>query len=495
MRSSTTIKRFHPHPLFILSSLRKYLFVLLIPVLRGLYYVLINSFSWAHGFHFEMSLSDWIQGVWVDILVSLIFLSLGILLWARFTVDISEEGILVQKGIFRRQVTFLPTSRFHCVLVVEPLHLKIFHAVQVRIDTPGGGIEKADLSLTMRRKDSVQMMNILRYPKALAQFSPIRSYTPKNRYVFILAMITSNSFAGIVLITTFITQVGNLLGRQFSEMIYGTFENAARALAFGIPPTALAIAWIMLFGYLCAFIGSLSRHANFNVVRNHGILKVKAGLFKKRRYHIQVDKIAYLDIRRSLLTLILGVYSVFLSTVGYGKFKDDVSALIPCVRKKRLKQSMDLLLPEYHLSEREVRPERMRSLFRYTWRAAGLLVLLLLGTRVSCLLFPSWRELILWVCLMASCPLVWLLAVKLVDLNTAGISWEQGCYTLRYSKGFSLHAIIIRPERIVKIKRTQSIFQKRKGKCDLYVYSYSEGKNVHHVRNLDNEKTEELFNL
>lgn len=96
---------------------------------------------------------------------------------------------------------------------------------------------------------------------------------------------------------------------------------------------------------------------------------------------------------------------------------------------------------------------------------------------------------------MANFPLIWLLIVKLIDLNTAGISYEQGCYTLRYSKGFSLHQVIIQPERIAKIKLVQSIFQKRAGRCDIFVSSYSEGRQLHHVRDLKEDEVKRLFGI
>ena len=492
-RNLTTIKKFRPHPLFIIRNLWQYLFLLLIPVFRVLYSLIVNSFSWIHGFHFEITLSVWMEGVWMDAAVALLILSLGTLQWLCFTIEVSKDGILIRKGVFRREVKFIPVSRCHCILTMEPFHLRIFRALEVRVDTPGGGTKQADLSILIGKSNCIQMLNILRYRSTLGGFSYPTVYSPKNRYVFILAMITSNSFAGLILISTFITQVGNILGQQFSEMIYGTFENVARTLASGIPPTAFALACILLFGYLFAFIASLSRHANFHVVRRKNILQIKAGLITKRRYSLQVEKIAYLDIRRSLLTFVLGVYSVFLSTVGYGKFKDDVSALIPCVRKKRLEESMKLLLPEYHLSQRSLRPNRIRSMFRYTWRSAALLVLLQAGKFILCGLFPSWQDLISWVCFMAGFPLIWLLAVKIIDLNTAGISYKDGCYTLRYSKGFSLHQVIIRPERIAKVKRIQSIFQRRTGRCDLYIYSYSEGTDILHIRDLKKEDAEKLF--
>ena len=493
MQQATTIKRFRSHPLYIVSILWKYLFILLVPVIRRLYYVIINSFSLENGFQFAVNISNWAKGAWMDIVFLLAFLSLGVLLWLSFTIEVSEEGLLIKRGVLKREVRFLPVSRYNCLSMVSPMSVRLFGGVYLRVDTPGGGLKQADLLMLLRTKDCRQIIKLLQLPDSLEQPAHTRSYTPKNRYVFVLAMVTSNSFAGVLLISTFVTQAGNILGEQFSEMLYGTFENVTRTLAFGVPPAAFALACILFFGYLCAFVVSLSRHANFHVIRRKNLLEVRAGLLTKRSYRIAADKIAYLDIRRSLLTCLLGVYSIFLSTVGYGKFKDDVSALIPCVRKKQLERSLQLLLPEYHLSQRTAKPNRLRSAGRYIWRSAALLGLVWAGRWLLLGLFPNWEQLIRWVSFMATFPLVWLLVVKVIDLFTAGVSYERGCYTLRYSKGFSLHQVIIRPERIVKLKVSQSIFQKRKGRCDLRLFSYGEGRKIHHIRDLEQKQVEQLF--
>ena len=212
MENTTTIKRFRPHPLYILSNLWRYLFILLIPLVRGLYYVVINSFSLTNGFQFAVNISRWVQGAWMDILFLFAFLSLGILLWVTFTVEVSEDGLLVNRGIFRRETSFLPASRYSCVSLLAPLRLRLFGAVYLRIDTPGGGLQNADLQVMLRKKDCQKIVRMLQVPQGLTPLSPMREYTPKNSYVFLLAMITSNSFAGMLLISTFITQVGNLLG-------------------------------------------------------------------------------------------------------------------------------------------------------------------------------------------------------------------------------------------------------------------------------------------
>ena len=243
MQQATTIKRFRSHPLYIVSILWKYLFILLVPVIRGLYYVIINSFSLENGFQFAVNISNWAKGAWMDIVFLLAFLSLGVLLWLSFTIEVSEEGLLIKRGVLKREVRFLPVSRYNCLSVVSPMIVRLFGGVYLRVDTPGGGLKQADLLMLLRTKDCRQIIKLLQLPDSLEQPAHTRSYTPKNRYVFVLAMVTSNSFAGVLLISTFVTQAGNILGEQFSEMLYGTFENVTRTLAFGVPPVYFVL-WL-----------------------------------------------------------------------------------------------------------------------------------------------------------------------------------------------------------------------------------------------------------
>ena len=152
MQQATTIKRFRSHPLYIVSILWKYLFILLVPVIRGLYYVIINSFSLENGFQFAVNISNWAKGAWMDIVFLLAFLSLGVLLWLSFTIEVSEEGLLIKRGVLKREVRFLPVSRYNCLSVVSPMSVRLFGGVYLRVDTPGGGLKQADLLMLLRTK-------------------------------------------------------------------------------------------------------------------------------------------------------------------------------------------------------------------------------------------------------------------------------------------------------------------------------------------------------
>ena len=86
----------------------------------------------------------------------------------------------------------------------------------------------------------------------------------------LLSALTSNSLAGILLASAAISHIGNLMGYQLSEHIYGTLEQLTRLAAFGIPPAAAALAYLLLSGWLLAFLSNFTRLQNLYVVRKDG---------------------------------------------------------------------------------------------------------------------------------------------------------------------------------------------------------------------------------
>lgn len=466
-----------PHPLSILSYLAKYLFLLLIPLLRGFLSAL------------QGGLYHWLSSAWIDLLLVLGYLGLGVVIWLCYTLSPTPEGLYVRRGVFLREEYLLPRSRFSCITTVEPFYLKPFGGVFLRVDTPGGGLKQADLSVFLRKRDLPLLLKV-----SAPQQPPylVRGYRPKSSYVFLLAALTSNSFAGVLLLSTLVSQIGEVLGHRFSEMLYGTFEEVARALAFGLPPAAAAIAYLLLFGYLLAFVSNLLRHGNFSVSRRGELLEIRSGLLTGRTYYLRRRQIGCVDIRRTLFTSILGLSSVFLQTVGYGKYDDDISALIPCTTRQHLESSLRLLLPEYHPSPRTVRPN-WRSWGHYLYQGALLCGGVLLGAALSFWLFPTWQSLTFWVGLLCLIPSLWYTIVQLVDFFTAGLSFSQGCFTLRCAHRFYLHQVILPRERVASVRAVASLLQHRRGRCDLIVSIYSEGHRRYRVRDLSWSEVELLL--
>ncbi len=473
---------FHPHPLYIVSILRKMIFLLLAPLLRSIFSALSGG------------LNGWLQGAWLDILMVLLFFLGGAVIWYRFVITAGPEGFTVSRGILFCTNTCIPLNKCSCITAIAPFYLKPFHAVRFRVDTPGGNIQKADLALLLHQRSLEKILPLI--GSVPLHDHRTKVYTPKNSYVLFLSAITSNSFAGVLMVSAFITQAGNILGAEFADQLYGTFEEATRLLAFGIPPAAAALAYVLFFGWVLAFLFNAARHLNLKVRRNGSLLEITGGLLSPRRYLLSRQNIGFLDIRQTFLTYIFHLSSVFVYSVGYGKYRDELDAIIPYANRRHLKNRLSLLLPEFQPSSRQLSPAKngLLHLPPLPYSTIALVFALLCAFAGVYTLFPGWSPVIAWGFLFALAPALWYLAVRTIDAFTCGVSYQKHCYTLRYSKGFHLHTVLIMENRISNVFTVQNIFQRVFGRCDLLVFSYTEGVRFHRIRNLPAKEAFSLFN-
>ena len=88
----------HPHPIMIFENLSRFLFLLIIPLLRGFLYAIFGG-----------SLYEWLEGAWFDLLIVFIMVAASILEWAFFRYTVYRRGILVRRGVLVRNSFFIPS--------------------------------------------------------------------------------------------------------------------------------------------------------------------------------------------------------------------------------------------------------------------------------------------------------------------------------------------------------------------------------------------------
>ena len=468
------------HPVMMLEFLWRFLFLLILPLVRGF----VSSLS--GGFYL------WLQGAWFDLLVVGAILSLAFFQWYFFRFRLVElegkgRGLVLIQGIFRRQESFIPAGRICTLSTTASFYLRPIAGVRLCADTLAGG-RTPDFSFTVTKQQAEWIMNRRICNKYYKKYTK-RCCQPPTLSIVALSALLSNSFAGVVLLSVLISNMGEILGQEFEQRILGTVRLLTNLLAFGLPPMAAALGWLLLAGWLLAFLRNLLRHARFTVTRQKEQLIIESGIFTKRKYSLYMNSVNYLDIRQSVFTRLLGLYSVFVRGVGYGKQERDISAILPAVGKKELGRQLRLLLPEFRPAEKgqyTLRPNRgaiMKFMAEPVWAcvlppAAGWLL---------SWLFPSWQEVIWFAVLMGEVPAVWFSIIRFMDYLTSGLHYDsrRGIYTLRYSRGFYLHTVVVPREKVVQLELRQSLFQKMDGRCDVYFYTQDEGVRRHHLRNLD----------
>lgn len=467
-----------PHPLYAVVSLSRYLYLLLLPLARGF------ISAWGGG------VAAWLEGAWFDLCILGLLFGLGGLLWLCTQYRADKEGIFLTTGIFRRREVLLPAGKITCLSAVQPFYLRPFRAVFLRADTPAGSYKRADFSLLLPQREADR---ILALAKGEGPQS-VKQYEPRGVAIVALSLATSNSFAGILLLSTLISQTGQLLGEEFADRVYGAFAQVSRLMAFGIPPAAAFLAYLILAGWALAFLGNLIKYYRFVIGRRESSLAIQGGLFTRREYALSLSGVSYLDIRQTVFTSVLHLHTVFIHAIGYGKHKGDVSILMPACTSRTLRQGLRLLLPELAPSPRQLKPN-LGALFRFLIAPFWPCFLFPAGTVLLCWLFPTWREILGFLGFMASVPAYWFLTVRVLDFCSTGVSKEGNFYTLRYSSGYYLHTVVIPREKIASVTVEQNPFQWRDDRCDLIIATYGEGRKWHRVKNLDRRELLPFFQL
>ncbi|MFQ8599675.1 MAG: PH domain-containing protein [Oscillospiraceae bacterium] len=322
------MQKYHPHPVNIFENMAQFLFLLIIPLVRGL----LTS---TDGF------GAWIEGAWMDIAVLLLIFTLSAVKWSMTTYEICQTGLQVQMGVLVRKSFFLPQQKLASIVIEAPFHLiplKPLSSNGYRLEEP----QKYDFMITISKERAADIFKRREQLNTSKNFVK-RSYRPKNIYVFVLSALLSNSFAGVIFAAAFISNTGKLLGEQFESRLVGTFAQYAKLFAFGLPPAAAAVGYLLLFGWLIAFSRNLIRHKNLVVTRNHTSLYIKSGIFTKRKFSLLTRHINYINIRQSITTKLLGLSSVFVNCTGYGKEKNESSVLMPPIGKGTRRQPVRIV--------------------------------------------------------------------------------------------------------------------------------------------------------
>lgn len=101
----------------------------------------------------------WIAGVAVAILLSV---WLAWLSWSKFTFMLTEDRLVINKGILKKEEKIIYYNRIHSVNIQQPLLYRLFKVAKLQIETPGGKKNQADGDLTLRINHAFDLQKLLK---------------------------------------------------------------------------------------------------------------------------------------------------------------------------------------------------------------------------------------------------------------------------------------------------------------------------------------------
>ncbi len=485
------------HPAALIGYTSKNFWLLLIPLIRGL-------------FALRFDLKSWLEGAGWDVLVVAVMIAAAVVRWYFTFYEIGENGVTVKEGFLLKKQFTVGFDKISAADSPESPLGRWLGFVRVRIDTDAvtGGRRSADISIVTDSKDRARIFNILS-----EKLSSDRAENPFNfRYkcslleLIIFSLLFSSAFSGTALLITFLSGGTKIIGEQLEESFAAAVDQVSSAavnflerLIGSISPAGIAISVVIGAGFLVSFAINILRHVNFSVSRRGNSITVMGGAPVRRICCIDSERINFADLRQNLLMKLFRISSVHVSCTGYGKRKHDIPVFVPVCRLGRKEgrlpstdSMVKLLFTGFERSDSMI-GTKIGSVFRFIAPAAVIVIGLPVLGMLGLMYFTDWSELIEFLTVVLEIPAVWYLLAKSCAYCTTGVNISARGVTASYCRGFGFHTVMIPRERIAHIKVRQTIFQRITKTCDLIIYTCSESVGRHKIRSLPEAEIAQLI--
>ncbi len=466
---------FNEHQIKIFSYTTTYFWLLLIPIVRGL-------------FSLRGDLISWFFGVWVDLLALGFIFLFAFIQWKNVKISIENNKITCKSGIFIKKYYSIPFEKVTSYYLVSNYFLKKINVQDVLIDTNHGSRSKFDLSLKLSVKHSDKLLETLK-ENNVSKFE--NSYSQNRFFLFAFSAIFSDTLSGVLIIATTIYQIGRYIENELFDNLLEKRYELQEIIQENVTAVATFIALVFVGSWLLSFVLNLLKNKEFNVSRFQKELIISSGFVTKKVKTINISKINFISYKQNILSKIFKFSSVKVDCTGFGKAKRETPLLIPISTNEKSTLATKKLLPEFDLPKIKINVPK-RHIKRFLWFPLFFIILIPILIYVAVRIFPIISPLALFLLIAAEIPFLWFLIVRIIAALLTGIGIEKDYLVLSYSDYYAFNKVVIHKDKIAKIKVTKTPLQRYSGLCTLNFYTKSEKGSVHKVKHL---REKEVFSL
>ena len=460
------------HPLDSVSGMGRYLFLLLIPLIRGL--TLIGE-GWRL----------WFAGAWIDLCVLLAILGLGILRWRTSRIETDNGRLVYVRGLFFRSREIYLPGALTCLTVYRPLYLRAFRAAIVRPEVMTSA-ERVFYPIIVRYSD----LRLLEQWGISPNGERVRCVLRPGRTAVAWSAASASSVAGgLVFAAALLSDTARFAGEATADGFLHSAAAFVRRYSFGLPTVIVIPAAVLAASWLLAFVRNLARYSGFSVLRSRQSLTVRGGLLNRYRLCLRVSAVEWTELRFRMFTSRMGVVNVAVHAAGFNSRKF-LPAVIPGSRLPTAVRQYKRLLPEMGSLRCAVKARPRDGLGRALTMPATVAACLILASVICGWQFQTMRRLITFWCAMACLVIVWIGMRRVTALFHTGFGVYTDHVCAKYLRGHFFRRVSIPADKLLSVTMSQTVFQRRTGVCDVVFRSAGRHAAVHRVRSVPREAAE-----
>lgn len=455
------------HPLDAVSGMRRYLFLLLIPLVRGLAAI---GDGWM----------DWLRGAWIDLCVLAAMLLLGCLRWRYSRLRLSNGRMTYSRGLFFKTEDIFFANTLSAFRISRPFYLRPVRAAIIKPETPTREA-KVFYPILVHYADIRMLERLFLQSRGDRVRAVVR---PKPSSVALAAAASSSVVGGLTFAAAFFSNTARYAGENAADNFLAAAFRFVHRISFGLPPAVVIPLATLLVAYLLAFLLNLTEYYRFTVSRSSRSLYIGGGLFTRYHFQTRIAAIESVDLRFGLISRWFAGVNVYVNAAGLGS-KAFTPAVIPASDLKEAVCRLRRLLPEFGSFACPIKTDPKTAFSRYMTLPILFFFLSAAAGAAAGLLFPELTRLIVFWSVMLCAAVGWTGAHRFIALRHTGLGVYKNHICVMYGRRYLYHRVYIPRARLVRINVSQSRAQQRRGLCTVVVYDAARRRRRHVVRTVD----------
>ena len=370
-------KTIKAHPLMIADKIKPFLFVLVLPLLKGLFqYIIKKSVSGV------LSLE-----IAVFIVIALIATAQSL----SFSLEILPNRIIIASGVIFKRKSFINIKSVSSISFNRSLIDVWLGAVTCCVNTEAGGVGKEDFKFKLYRKDAETLNRIIYSEEKWEKnrVSPLK--------IAFWAATTSSAFSGLVIGTPIVNSIGDLLGIAIYSQLFDEINEVSSKFNTYMPPIVNSVTLIFLIAYAVGFIYHFARNLRFSLKTGKSAIKIENGIIFRRSTVFKRKSINNISIEQTFLMRLAKRASMQAYVGGYGNRKDR-AVVSPCEKRTLLYKNFNSVFDCFNVKGDSLRPIQSKSsLRRFLWLPALAAITVFLISSILALNFPHFDSFIVFI--------------------------------------------------------------------------------------------------
>jgi len=424
--------------------------------------------------------------------VVVLILGLSIVSWYNTYYEIDEYEIKYTKGFFNKNITLIPVSKISTIDISQNVFYQFLNVARLKLDSGAGNSGESEISLVVSMQRANEIKNILGKSKDESKKENYIKSSTKETMIYAITRNTTTIIMGTIFaINGFLDDLLNWfnIDNSFYDKI-GTKISQNAKIGTKISQIAdiknfiLIVVIIIIIGYIISKLISVFyytlKFSNFTIYKDDNCINIKYGEISKKKYSLPINKINAVILKQNLMRQLLGLYSLEISTVGYGNEDKEEAILYPICSIDKAKEIIEKLVPDYNM---DLELKIVNSKGRKRFFMFPMIITFIFIITLSIIFTYGYISIILALIVALFCYLEY--------KNTSIGYCEEKVMLTRGT--FNKKIIIIKMDKVEDITVASSFFQRKDNLCTYQIDYY--GKSLIEVLTLRHLPKDHFENL